>query len=190
MRPVLVAVSGPPGSGKTTLARELGEKVGLPVIAKDDIKEMLLDTIGWSTTEWSKTLGSATWELLFLLIDRMLAGEASLIVESNFYPDVHAERLQVMQKRHTFELVEVNCRCDPEVLAHRYRTRERHPGHDPDGTVYFTPELGAELLVTHGPLGIGTLLQVDTNDPDKIDWDRIVSAVRRARGERDGSQDG
>lgn len=189
MAPVLVIVSGPPGSGKTTLARRVGERVHLPVIVKDDFKEMLFDTLGWSDTARSKTLGSATWELLFLLMDRLLAGGASVIVESNFYPKFQGERILALQERHTFDVVELNCRCDPDLLAKRYRHRERHPGHDPDGTSYFTPEVGAELLTVHAPFGIGTLVEVDTDDPDKIDWDLIEAAIRTARGETNGSED-
>ena len=41
-----VIVSGPPGSGKSTLARDLALRLGLPLFAKDTIKESLMDTLG------------------------------------------------------------------------------------------------------------------------------------------------
>jgi predicted kinase len=37
--PVLVVVSGPMGSGKTTLARKIARSVGCPAICRDEIKE-------------------------------------------------------------------------------------------------------------------------------------------------------
>jgi len=36
--PPLALVGGSPGTGKTTLANRLGDALGLPVLAKDDIK--------------------------------------------------------------------------------------------------------------------------------------------------------
>jgi hypothetical protein len=41
---VFVLVTGPPGSGKTTLAGPLAERLSLPLIAKDTIKEALMKT--------------------------------------------------------------------------------------------------------------------------------------------------
>lgn len=43
--PLLVVIQGAPGSGKTTLVEKLRQDIGLPIIGKDDIKEMLFDHI-------------------------------------------------------------------------------------------------------------------------------------------------
>ena len=57
--PRLLIVNGLPGSGKTTLSRELAPRLGLPLISKDDIKELLFDQLGWSDREQSKRFGGA-----------------------------------------------------------------------------------------------------------------------------------
>jgi adenylate kinase family enzyme len=43
-KPKLVIVTGQPGSGKTTLSKELGKLLYLPVISRDEIKEGYVNT--------------------------------------------------------------------------------------------------------------------------------------------------
>ena len=45
---VAVIVNGPPGSGKSTLAGPLAEALSLPLLAKDAVKETLLDQLGFA----------------------------------------------------------------------------------------------------------------------------------------------
>ncbi len=40
-----IVITGLPASGKTTLARQLGEELGIPVIDKDDFLEDLLGSV-------------------------------------------------------------------------------------------------------------------------------------------------
>jgi predicted kinase len=59
-----VLVSGPPGSGKSTVAGALAERLDLPLLAKDVIKESLMDTIDVPDLETSRSLGRAAVEIV------------------------------------------------------------------------------------------------------------------------------
>src|SRR5881296_3946918 len=55
----LVIVGGAPATGKTTLARELGRSLELPVITKDDIKEALAAPFQTGDRDWSRQTSTA-----------------------------------------------------------------------------------------------------------------------------------
>jgi predicted kinase len=179
-KPLLVVVSGPPGAGKTTLARRLGADLGLPVFDRDDLKDSMFETLGWSDREWSQRLGLAAYELLYLIAERLLASGVSVILDTNFQRAALSDRLAAIRSRHQFEVVEVHCRAVPEVMAQRFRARwesgARHPGH----TGEFTDDdsfLAALNERDYRPVALGGVIEVDTTDLEGVDLDGIVTRI-------------
>jgi predicted kinase len=76
-----------PSSGKTTVAEGLAGRLRLPLIAKDEIKESLYESLGADDVSASARLGTAAYALIFGLARKMLASGVSLIVEANFFRD-------------------------------------------------------------------------------------------------------
>jgi len=132
--PLLLIVTGLPCSGKTTVAKKLALDLSMPLVTKDDIKERLFDTLGWSDRAWSRQVGQATYSILFYFIETMLAGGVSLIVESNFLPVMATERFVELREKYPFRAGIVECIARSEVLKDRWRRRAehatRHPGHN------------------------------------------------------------
>jgi len=64
-RPLVLIVTGPPASGKTTIGRPLARALALTFLSKDLFKESLFDSLGGSDREWSRRIGLASTQLLF-----------------------------------------------------------------------------------------------------------------------------
>src|SRR3954464_3018370 len=109
---LVIIVTRPPGSGKTTLGRRVAEEFRLPFIHKDGIKELLFDTLGWSDREWSKRLGAASYELLFHILEAQLKAGASFVVEANFHVALHEERFNTLRGSYNFVPFQVMCYAD------------------------------------------------------------------------------
>jgi predicted kinase len=163
----IVLVSGAPAAGKTSIAVPLARLLGLPLFAKDDIKETLIDVLGDRDGDlgWSRQVGGASMELLWKLAERAPAA----VLEANFRPHsaYERERLTRLEAR----IVEVYCRCPAEVLMRRFHDRAKtahvaHPAMD------LTPEWIAEF---DRPMGLGTVIDVDTTQP--VDVEALAAQV-------------
>jgi predicted kinase len=118
-----VVVSGPPASGKTTLARAIAPALNIPLIAKDTIKQALMTVLPVSDIEASRIIGAASVAAL-LAVARDTRGA---VLESVWHRSRALDDLRRLPGR----VVEVFCRCDPRIAAQRYalRTGTRDAGH-------------------------------------------------------------
>jgi len=172
---VFVVVSGPPASGKSTLAPPLAHALGLPLIAKDTIKDALMSVLPVPEVEASRQIGRGAVAAMLAIATESPIGA---VIESNFYRSVAAADLRRLPGR----VVEVFCRCEHAIASDRYQSRAgtRDAGHF--DAVRTHQELWNEE-VAEPVAGGWPVLEVDTNQP--VDVAEVLAFVRSATEQRE-----
>ena len=176
--PLLVVITGPPASGKSTLASALSVEVSLPCISRDAFKEILFEELGWSDRARSQRLGRATWPLLYNVVGEQLRAGRSLIVEANFDPTLDAAEFVRLP---AFRALQIYCTATPEVIRERFAVRardsSRHPGHVDDS---ISAEITAGLEADRwAPLELdGERIDVDTTTGEPVDAAALAARIR------------
>ena len=169
-----VLVPGWPAAGKSTLARALAAELGLPWLAKDEIKEALMEGLGYPpTVAGSRRLGRAA-VLAMLRVAQRCPGA---VLDSTWF-----EYADPLVRQLPGRCVEVICTVPVEEARARYQARagQRHAGHlDADRTE-------AELWGSppRSPR-VGPVLAVDTSGP--VDVRGLAATLTRLLGADGGT---
>ena len=122
LRPTLIVVSGPPGSGKTTLAQEVSRAVPCPAICRDEIKEGMVHTQGVGFRGGpGDPLTQRTLPLFFEVVRLLLDGGVTVVAEAAFQDRLWRPGLAPLVE--TAELRIIRCKVDPSVSFERATAR-------------------------------------------------------------------
>lgn len=164
-RPTLIIISGPPGTGKTTLAHELARAIPCIAISRDEIKEGMVHAAGEFKADVGDELTQRTYPLFFEVLERLLRAGVTVVGEAAFQDKLWRTKLEPLADLAEFRVVQCHSPDAPKRAAGR--SREAHPD------FIVTPEYyaGFERLT------IEPSIDVDTTDGYDPSIEEIVTFV-------------
>jgi predicted kinase len=176
-----IIILGPPATGKSTLAKKIGTDLGIAVISKDEIKELLFDSLGYADREWSKRLGSASFDLIYHSIGQMAQSRVPFVVDADFSNvDLAADKFKAVIHSTRMQTLQLNLHCDGEVLLKRFESRSangaRHPGHVDHSNIEEFRSMLVSGKRSSLPIG-GEVIEIDTTDFGSVNYQKIFEKI-------------
>jgi 2-phosphoglycerate kinase len=172
MRKLLI-IAGNLAALKTTISKELAERLNIPCINKDDIKELLVDTIDYKTREENLKLSQATFQLIKYFIDSCGKAGKDLIVESNFKPHEIKELLDHISID-LYNVKMIFLTGNPDSLYERYLTR--HRAHTSTGLISY--DNFKRSLLSAQDFSFKGILEIDTTVFTDNDMENLVLIIK------------
>jgi len=156
----IIAITGLPASGKTTVARLLGEELGFAVIDKDDFLETLLGSVQEFDAEF-RFRCSREADVRFQEAART-AGDVILVSHWQGPDEQRDSGTPSAWLREFDNVIEIACQCSVATALERFRGRKRHPGHGDNRSDPSVLQSWFETDSLRSPLGIGSPITVNT----------------------------
>jgi predicted kinase len=135
---MLIAMRGGPGAGKSTLARGLARSLRIPLVDKDDLKDILDPAF-----DNTHRAGALSYAGMWSVVERQLSVGLSAIADSPLSGGESFHCLRALRERYGVRVVVLSCTCsrsdlwqarldgrvgDPQYAPHRFRPGWEHVG--------------------------------------------------------------
>jgi predicted kinase len=174
--PLLIVITGRPGSGKTTLAHSLAREIRCPAICRDEIKEGLVNTIG-NSAALDNDLNWQVYDVFFETVEFLLSKNITLIAEAAFQHKLWIPKLEPLQKIAQIRLI--HCSIDPKLARERFIKRglsdpKRVHFHSDKAVHAAKEEIELPLVNYEPPRMAVPTLTIDTSDRYSPNFEKIA----------------
>lgn len=169
--PVIIAMKGHPGTGKSTLASSLASSLKIPLIDKDDVRDCTISIQNSSPATASKLLNDLSYDVVWQIASTQLRLGLSVIIDSPLSRRAHLDRLVQVASSTGSLLVIVECKPLDEGVWRR-RLEQRGKG---DQASWHKPSTWQDLerLLE----GYGGSTDYDVGDVPKIVLDTSLAVA-------------
>ena len=198
-----ILVTGIPAAGKSTMAEMISERLTLPVISKDTVKELLFDNVGFQSREEKVKLGVASMEIMYYVAGQLMKAGQSFILENNFEYS-SKQGIKNLLEKYQYSALTITLTGDYKVIYKRFLEREsspdRHRGHvvndcypekkennlkelkakpiSYENFVYGIEQRGFDVFCVDG-----RQIKVDTTDFSKVNMEELFSRIAAWKAE-------
>lgn len=139
-RPIILAMKGHPGTGKTTLAQSIAKTLKCPLIDKDHFKDCTKPL--QQVTKATKLLNDLSYEAMWRVASAQLELGLSVVIDSPLSRRAHLDRILELAARSGARVVIVECKPRDEAEWRRRLERRSEVGH---GSSWHKPSTWQEM---------------------------------------------
>ncbi|MDD2646857.1 MAG: AAA family ATPase [Patescibacteria group bacterium] len=177
----VIIISGPPCTGKTTLAKKVASVFGLPIVSCDSIREILFDIFNCSNLVMFRKDREAGFAIMFNILKLLFTCNQNLIIDSTFWRREVRKELKKLQKQYKFKSLQINLKSSGIVLWDRYQERVAS-GHRHKGYLDHLRQRELRAKIIKGfsipPKLKGKTIKVDTTDFTKVDYRGLIKKIK------------
>jgi len=119
---LIIAIAGLPGCGKSTVASRLSEKLKLPVINTDVIRERLF--FGEDPLENTPENRKLIYKTLFIIADCMASSHVGVILDGTFPYERYRSPIKEISIKYKIPCYFIECFCPEDFLKERIEKRK------------------------------------------------------------------